>query len=223
MAEEPESHNKITGNVTGNAFQGRDVHGDVHFHGQQAQQAAKYDIWLALAGSVTFLSALALLLTLYSGPIKINGTWSSGAEGTSTVPVALVVVAWQFWSARRLFNRHDQADQRDWSAGLFSLWLGLGAVYLASGATYPWALLVVAAVPVCAVLFAEAGTARRLLLSWSLGLVVQVVWVAASTADTFTRSDPRPVWLVWWVPLAGAAVVALLSARVKDGVSAAGA
>ncbi len=77
-----------------------------------------------------------------------------------------------------------------------------------------------ASVPVYAVLAAEAASAVRVLPSWSLCLVVQVMWVAASTADTYGRSDRRPELFVWWLPMAGAAVVALLATRVTQQVSA---
>lgn len=212
MAQEPESSNEISGQVSGNAWQIGNLNGDlnnstvnnVHYPAAE-EQRPELDFWLVFAAVIAVVNGLLMIVSA----VKVSGMplFGPGAvldenlflgETRWSSPnryVAIGLGVWQIWSANDLFSAGKQARQRDRVAAHVALWMSFVPVYVAVGVPGEW-------IGFCLIAFAVALVCvlrgrRALRPRWWQAIVAGVIALA-------TWYVPEVVGL--WSDKAGASV-----------------
>lgn len=225
MAQEPETHNEISGQVSGDAWQIDHVHGDVNnivnntvnnntvnnFHHQPVpvEEQRRFDFWLVLAGVLAAVNGITMVVASFEliGGFPLFGAGAvlderlfldSALLGGAAKVSAFCLGSWQIWTALDLFVPKRQARQRDRAAAQVALWMSFLPVYVAVGVPAEWyaySLVGTAVALACVLRGPQVLLRERRRAAVVVGAIACVTWFVAEVHALW--SDAVDVSVLW--------------------------
>jgi hypothetical protein len=235
MADEPESRNEISGDVSGQAVQVGHIAGDMHIHVSPPAVPAKpavppRDRWLIWSGIATIVLGIATFLAL-TGSLDRPPLFGTGvvvdrdqlsesrlyAERHMSQLAGYWFVVWHVWTGWVLVTRRWQALGRELHIAQIALWLSLIPVYVGLGAPFSWALLFLLAAGL-AVFSLVRGPRVLLPQRWPYavlaGLVAALTWAPVEVLTLWHTPAPvvwRVAGMLLFLPIVAVPVWAVLT------------
>jgi hypothetical protein len=215
MAQEPETSNEISGQVSGNAWQIGEVRGDLnytqHVHHAPAQEELQLDLWVLLAAVIAVVSGLTMIYVVLVAdqpfPLVGPGVVLDRAVAEPRGPLRWPSTAagvwlgiWQVWSALDLFSPRRQPRQRDRNAAQIALWTSFIPVFVALGAPVVWivlCLLATASALICLLRGPHSVLRGRRLIAVLVAVVACATWFVPDVVALW--SDVVDVPVLWGV------------------------